>query len=262
MPFTVSHVAAVLPLVAGRRTARLAPAALVIGSMVPDVPWFFTGGRGAALTHSPEGVVTVNLAVGLVLFALWRLVFAAPARELLPPAVGRRLPQPSVPRGLDWALAGVGVLVGAASHVLWDAFTHDDRWGVRQIGWLQEIHAGLPGYKIAQYASGVVGLGLLVAWAGRQLVQTREVPATGRPTSPGERAAAWAVVVLSGAVVATVAGVTALTRWGSTLETALFAAVTRGGAAALTVLTVTALLWHVRRLAAPGAGALADDEPG
>ena len=28
------------------------------------------------------------------------------------------------------------------------------------------------------------------------------------------------------------------------------------------VLTVTALLWHVRRLAAPRAGALADDEPG
>jgi hypothetical protein len=262
MPFTVSHVAAVLPLVAGRRTTRLAPAALVIGSMVPDVPWFFTGGRGAALTHSPEGVVTVNLAVGLVLFALWRVVFAAPARELLPPAVGRRLPQPAVPRGSDWVLAGLGVLVGAASHVLWDAFTHDDRWGVRQVGWLQESHLGLPGYKVAQYASGVVGLAVLVVWAGRQLAQTRPVPPVGGTTSPGERVAAWSVVVLSGAVVAAVAGGTALIRWGSSLETALYAAVTRGGAAAMAVLAVIALLWHVRRIAAPGAGALADDEPG
>jgi hypothetical protein len=207
-------------------------------------------------------VVTVNLVVGLALFALWRLVFAAPARELLPPAVGGRLPQPSTPRGLDWVLAGLGVLVGAASHVLWDAFTHDDRWGVRQVAWLQETHAGLPGYKIAQYASGVIGLGVLVVWAGRRLAQTRPVPAAGPTMSPGVRAAAWAVVVLSGAVVAAVAGVTALTRWGSTLETAMYAAVTRGGAVAMVVLAVTALLWHVRRIAEPGAGALAEDEPG
>ena len=88
------------------------------------------------------------------------------------------------------------------------------------------------------------------------------MPSAGRTSSPGDRAAALAVVVRPGAVVAAVAGVTALTQWGSTLETVLFAAVTRGGAAALTVLTVAALLWHLRRLAAPGAGALADDEPG
>ena len=247
MPFTVSHVAAVLPLVAGRRTARLAPAALVIGSMVPDVPWFFTGGRGAALTHSPEGVVTVDLAMGLVLFALWRLVFAAPTRELLPPAIGRRLPHPRAPRGPEWVLAGLGAVVGAASHVLWDAFTHHDRWGWRQIGWLQETHAGLPGDKIAQYASGVIGLGVLVVWGGRRLAQTRPVPSTGRLMTSGERAAAWAAVVLGGAVIAAVAAVTALTRSGSTLETALFAAVTRGGAAAMAVLTATALLWHARQ---------------
>jgi hypothetical protein len=80
--------------------------------------------------------------------------------------------------------------------------------------------------------------------------------------SPGVRAAAWAVVVLSGAVVAAVAGVTALTRWGSTLETAMYAAVTRGGAVAMVVLAVIALLWHVRRIAEPGVGALAEDEPG
>jgi hypothetical protein len=60
--------------------------------------------------------------------------------------------------------------------------------------------------------------------------------------SAGERATAWAAVVLVGAVVAAVAAVTTLTRSGATVETALFAAVTRGGAAAMAVLTATALL--------------------
>ncbi|MEE2045837.1 DUF4184 family protein, partial [Nocardiopsis tropica] len=36
MPFTLSHVAAVLPLA---RT-RLPPAALVVGSVVPDLPYY------------------------------------------------------------------------------------------------------------------------------------------------------------------------------------------------------------------------------
>ena len=45
MPFTVSHVAAVLPVVG--RSERLPAAALVIGSMAPDYPWFLTRGRTA-----------------------------------------------------------------------------------------------------------------------------------------------------------------------------------------------------------------------
>ena len=54
MPFTVSHVAAVLPVVG--RSGRLPAAALVIGSMAPDYPWFLTRGRTARLSHSLLGI--------------------------------------------------------------------------------------------------------------------------------------------------------------------------------------------------------------
>ena len=54
MPFTVSHVAAVLPVVG--RSGRLPAAALVIGSMAPDYPWFLTRGRTAATWLTVKGM--------------------------------------------------------------------------------------------------------------------------------------------------------------------------------------------------------------
>ncbi|MFJ2778051.1 MULTISPECIES: DUF4184 family protein [unclassified Kitasatospora] len=69
MPFTLSHPAAVLPLlrVAGER-GPLVASALVAGSMAPDVPFFaeslFPGvyGRGR-LTHRWWAVPTVDVAI-------------------------------------------------------------------------------------------------------------------------------------------------------------------------------------------------------
>ncbi len=108
MPFTVSHVAAVLPVVG--RSGRLPAAALVIGSMAPDYPWFLTRGRTAGFSHSLLGVVTVDLAVGLLAVVLWRRWAQAPVRDLVPRAVGERLPQPPglATRDLPWAGARRG----------------------------------------------------------------------------------------------------------------------------------------------------------
>src|SRR6476469_4615246 len=136
MPFTVSHVAAVLPVVARRRTARAVPAAWVIGSIVPDVPWFFSGGRGATLTHSLPGLVTADLALGLALFTLWRGMLFAPVRDVLPPVIGLRLPRPVPLRRTLWGWACLGVLLGASTYLVWDDFPHAGRRAVAPIGWL------------------------------------------------------------------------------------------------------------------------------
>ena len=100
MPFTVSHVAAVLPMVG--RSDRLPAAALVIGSMTPDYPWFLTRGRSSGLSHSLLGVVTVDLAAGLLAFVLWRRVAQAPVRDLVPRAVGSGCPDHPGSAGATW----------------------------------------------------------------------------------------------------------------------------------------------------------------
>ncbi|MER7758160.1 DUF4184 family protein [Streptomyces sp. NPDC097619] len=140
MPFTLAHPAAVLPLL-GR--GPLVPAALVAGSMAPDVSYFL-GALGltathrtwyepftnASTSHAPAGVLGVGLAFTLVLLALHRLL-RAPLSALLGPAWGTAPGTPPRPvhgasalarvRGVLWLLPSA--LIGLATHLLWDALT-------------------------------------------------------------------------------------------------------------------------------------------
>ncbi|MFD0527796.1 DUF4184 family protein [Kitasatospora arboriphila] len=141
MPFTLSHPAAVLPLITrGRGRGPLVAAALVAGSTAPDVPYFadsvVPGAFGlGAVTHAWWGVPTVDVAVAAVLVGLWHLLLREPLAALLP---ARWVPQvPAVaPRAGGSALRRAGwfavsAALGAASHVGWDGFTHPGRFGVR-----------------------------------------------------------------------------------------------------------------------------------
>lgn len=239
MPFTVSHVAAVLPMVG--RTDRLPAAALVIGSMAPDYPWFLTGGRTASLSHSPVGVVTVDLAVGLLAVVLWRLLVQAPVRDLVPRRLGERLPRSPGVAGADLPWLALAVVVGAVTHVVWDSFTHAGRRGVDVVPWLHTEHLGLPGYKWAQFASGGLGLVVLAVWGLRRLART--VPdGEGLRSTAQQRLGAWVLVGVGGLTGVLVA----LLAFSGTAERTLFRMVTLGGAAAAVGLVLACALWWAR----------------
>lgn len=161
MPFTLAHPAAALLL---RRTP-LPVAAVVCGTMSPDVPVFLDAyGRAYNFTHSLLGVLTVDLAFGLLAVALWLGFLRDPLVDVLPTAIRERLAPRAWYGAAQWRLAVPAVLAGSATHVCWDLFTHHDRWGVRQLAWLQEEHGWLVGYKWAQYTSSIVGLTVCVFW--------------------------------------------------------------------------------------------------
>lgn len=239
MPFTVSHVAAVLPIIG--RSERLPPAALVIGSMTPDYPWFLTRGRTSQLSHSPLGVVTVDLAVGLLAFAVWRLWVQRPARDLVPRPLGERLPQPPglALRDLPWA--ALAVVLGALTHLVWDSFTHAGRWGVEVVEWLRTEHLGLPGYKWAQYLSGLLGMVALVVWGWRRLAATAPDADELRTTARDRHATWW--LVAAATIVGAVVG---LLRAGPFPESVLFGIVTLGGAGLAVGVVIACALWWAR----------------
>jgi hypothetical protein len=189
MPFTASHVAAVLP--ATRFPLLRDPlvlSAFVIGAMSPDVPYFVPVDIWWAWGHSWFGLVVVDIPVTLTLVALFWLVLAAPLRALAPVPLRARLPRKVLGghRGTmlqTFALLVMGAAVGAATHIIWDGFTHEDRFGVAAVPLLQhpDVVGPLSAYRVLQYASSVVGLAL-VAWS---LVRWyRRTPASADP-GPG-----------------------------------------------------------------------------
>lgn len=182
MPLTFAHPAAVLPL-----ARRLPFSALVVGSMAPDFLYFLRLAPRGHFGHTLPGLVLFCLPVGAaVLWAFHRLV-KRPFVALLPAAMQERLVPAAerfrmATRG-DAGRAAVALLVGAATHDVWDAFTHATGWGVARIPALARGVIALPasgtvvhGYTILQHASTAVGLLALAVAAARWWRSAPRVP--------------------------------------------------------------------------------------
>jgi hypothetical protein len=170
MPFTISHVAAVLPFSRPLARWRLL-SATIIGSMVPDfgllMPW-----RPARIeTHSVIGLLTFCLPVGLATFWIFQLLIKTPVTEILPNAAYARWRSFAAPADIrsvtQWVLAGCGVEVGAITHLVLDAFTHEGAHGVRMIPLLDDpivdiVGHHLVGVRFLQDVSSLIGLVLVL----------------------------------------------------------------------------------------------------
>jgi hypothetical protein len=196
VPFTVSHAVVALPFV----RSPLPYGAVAVGAMTPDLPLFFPGVAGYGTTHSFPGVMLVSVPIALVLYAVWRLLLRPAAPRLLPRAVGSRLPaawaEARVPALREVALIVVALAIGIATHVLWDAFTHPDRFGSVLIPGLATTWGPLPGTQWLQYASSVGGLVLVAIVGVRHLLGA---PRSTVVALPRVRAAFGAAVLLAGA---------------------------------------------------------------
>jgi hypothetical protein len=189
MPFTPSHAVVALPFV---RTP-LVPAAIAVGAMTPDLPLFVRGlPLQYGVTHS-FAWLPATMAVALALLLVWRCVLRPGARELSPRWLADRLPgewdagaraalgetfagRPHERPGVRGVLLLVGSLaIGVVSHIVWDLFTHEGRWGSSVLPSLDAQWGPLPGYKWLQHGSSVIGLVILgvyaLVWLARRGVE-------------------------------------------------------------------------------------------
>ncbi|GAA3223996.1 DUF4184 family protein [Actinocorallia longicatena] len=202
MPFTVSHVAAILPL----RGGRLIPSALAVGAMAPDVP-LFAPLSTRDHTHGPVGLLTETLVFAVVLFALFHGLFKWPVLALAPRYLRERLTGPAGAfrfrvADVPWLL--LAFLVGEATHVLWDAFTHRTGPAVERLPVLAtQVGDGMPFYRYAQYGSGVFGLVVLGVWFAFWL---RRAGTVADPVGPAS--AATRILVAVGCSAGALAGAT------------------------------------------------------
>lgn len=223
VPFTLSHAAAVLPAVRtdGTGRGRLVPAVLVAGSFAPDLTYYAASVLDDAMrfgdvTHSFAGVFTVDVLIAVALVGLWLLV-REPLVALLPRArqgrtatltrCGRARARVRPSTALWWYVSAV---LGALTHVVWDAFTHLDRWGMRLFPVLGETIAGSPLYWYLQYGGSAVAAVVIAVFLTRAVRGTPDGPPDGVPAL-SVRDRWWAAAVIGGCALA--AAVRRATRW-------------------------------------------------
>ncbi|MFB7476007.1 DUF4184 family protein [Kitasatospora sp. NPDC056184] len=181
MPFTLSHPAAVLPLLraAGER-GPLVASALVAGSLAPDLPFFAESllpgvYRHGGTTHRWWAVPTVDVVLAAGLVAGWHGLVRGPLVALLPgrwagaaEALTVRRAGRGRPSGADLGWFALSAAAGAASHVGWDGFTHAGRFGSRLLPALERpVAGGPPLYEVLQYGTSAPGLAAVAGYAVR-----------------------------------------------------------------------------------------------
>jgi Domain of unknown function (DUF4184) len=169
MPFTFSHPAIVLPF--GYLSKRwISMTGLVAGSVCPDFEYFFRFDVNSIYSHTWKGIFWFDLPLSIIIAFTFHIVTRNPLIDNLPPFLAKRL---QVFKTFNWTqhfkknylAVIVSVIIGAASHIIWDGFTHKDGMFVEQIAFLRSsfTRAGysIPIYKLGQVSGGLIG-GLII----------------------------------------------------------------------------------------------------
>jgi hypothetical protein len=194
MPFTPAHPAAILPLPRLLRKWTV-PSALVIGSMVPDLVYFLPLGMHRLDSHNLAALFWFCLPMGLGAYLIFHLFLKYPIYSLLPGFIARRvshLMDETRLKNIRWLAVAASLLLGAVTHLVWDAFTHDGAPGVQAIPILRaDLFAvgtyHIYAYRVLQYFSSAIGLMILFVWAVRWLLISSRGHPLAAPLTPSER---------------------------------------------------------------------------
>jgi hypothetical protein len=170
MPFTFSHPAIVLPFKYLPK-GWVSITGLIIGSMVPDFEYFLRMRVMSIYSHTWFGLLWFDLPLGLLLLFIYQILIKDKIILHLPTYLNKRF---SKYRGIDkpgsvlryFIVAALSILIGAASHILWDGFTHPTGYFVSVLPVLSNtMQLGSNQffiYKIIQHGSTIIGAAILV----------------------------------------------------------------------------------------------------
>lgn len=172
MPFTFSHPAIVLPMTFLPRQ-WFSLTGLVIGSLTPDFEYFLRMRIQSNYSHTISGLFWFDLPLGLLLAFIFHTTVRDSLFDNLPTILRSRLLILKQFNWRDyfkknWLVVTISILIGAASHIFWDGFTHDHGYFVQSIPSLINtvdlFGRQIPIFKILQHSSTLFG-GLVIAFA-------------------------------------------------------------------------------------------------
>lgn len=245
VPLTFAHPIAVVPL---RRLGLPLPA-LAIGAMIPDMVLYAPLPFSYAITHSLLGLLTVDLVAAALVLVVWERLLRAPLQDACPSTLRDCLPSPVAPLAPLTLRAGgltaLALLIGAATHIGWDMFSHADGWMVQRWAALRSTGGPLPVYQWVQYLSSALGL---VGLAICAMLALHRTPRRATPRHVALAPAVLAAPLVLGALAATALVIVGWGVWAP--GTLIFMLITRTAAAMALGLAAASAVWWLLRSAA------------
>jgi hypothetical protein len=156
----------------------------VVGSLAPDFHYFLNLAPRGHFGHSFKGIFFFCLPAGLAVLWIFQRFMKLPLLSLAPKSHQERLIAMAKPfcwGGIKrFSLIVASLLIGAITHLAWDAFTHEHGLVVRNVPDLrtplEEFGTERPLYNVLQHGSSLLGLALLAFWYWRWFKRTLPQP--------------------------------------------------------------------------------------
>lgn len=164
MPFTAAHPAIVIPTLKSKWTSA---SAIIIGSICPDFEYFLRTEIKSTISHTIEGLLLFNLPVGLLIWLLFHLIVKKPLLYSFPGYFRVRLTELfhyKIVESRNLYIVPICLVIGSASHIIWDSFTHYNGYFVGLFGLNFPISFGnveIAFYRIIQHGSTFVGIAII-----------------------------------------------------------------------------------------------------
>jgi hypothetical protein len=182
MPFTFSHAAAILPFCKSKRL-HLSATGLIMGSMVPDFEFLFLLRESDYLGHLWPGFLIFNIPAGIIAAFIFHLFIRNSLVRYLPLFLQIRFLKYVTFNWVqyfknNYLTVIICIVLGAASHVFIDAFTHHNGFMARPASFfnaeIKVVYFKLPVYFILQLFTSVLGL-IYIAWYILKLPKQKDI---------------------------------------------------------------------------------------
>ena len=139
---------------------------LVVGSLTPDFEYFLRMRIAGHFSHTLPGIWIFDLPIGVLLAFVFHNIVRDNLIDNLPPPLASRF---SVFTTFNWnkhfktawPVVVVSIVIGAASHIFWDGFTHRDGYFVQKIpalaGVVDLLSTEVEIFRVLQHLSTLVG---------------------------------------------------------------------------------------------------------
>lgn len=160
MPFTFSHAAVVLPFV---KNKKLSASALVVGTVAPDLQYFYAMNTNVRISHTFLSAFIVDLPLGLLTLFLFHLFIKKALLQNLPRFFQERTQELL---DFDWVkyfkenyfIVFLSIILGAFSHLALDSLTHSDGYFVMNYPAYSRTFLGLRIFIYVHLFISLIGL--------------------------------------------------------------------------------------------------------